>query len=99
MYIPTMKLIQKERIMKLVKIQRHILETAVASEKASNIRKPIFVHSTYHSGATGLELSGFNKSYTLYATKMEQLIDAGLIQRENDGFAYITTKGISLVTT
>lgn len=85
--------------MKLVKIQKDILENAAASEKASNVRKPITVHSTNPVLAGYMEEGLYNKRYTLYCTKMEQLIDAELIQRENDGFAYITTKGISLVTT
>ena len=80
--------------MKLTKIQREILEGAVASEAEHGVKKPIHVNTLGHS------LVNFSKSYITYCTKMEKLIDAGLISRgihEADGYAYVTDKGKALI--
>ena len=80
--------------MKLVKIQREILENAVASEAKNGVRKPI------HVSNFGKDLTGFSKSYARYGGKMEQLIEAGFISRDinpNDGYAYITIKGENFI--
>ena len=80
--------------MKLVKIQREILENAVASEAKNGVRKPI------HVSNFGKDLTGFSKSYARYCGKMEQLIEAGFISRDinpNDGYAYITFEGENFI--
>lgn len=79
--------------MKLVKIQREILENAVVSEAKSGVRKPIHVSNV-------ASLDNFSKSYQLYCNKMELLINAGFISRDinpNDGYAYITIKGENFI--
>lgn len=80
--------------MKLTKVQREILENAVASEAKHGVKKPI------HVNVLGRPLVNFSKSYSTYCTKMEKLIDAGLISRgihEADGYAYVTDKGTALI--
>ena len=80
--------------MKLTKIQREILENAVASEAKHGVKKPI------HVNVLGRPLVNFSKSYNTYCTKMEKLIDAGLISRgihEDDGYAYVTDKGTASI--
>ena len=80
--------------MKLTKIQREILESAVASEAEHGVKKPI------HVNTLGRSLANFSKSYSTYCTQMEKLIDAGLISRgiyEADGYAYVTDEGIALI--
>ena len=80
--------------MKLTKIQREILEGAVASEAEHGVKKPI------HVNTLGRSLVNFSKSYRTYCTSMEKLIDAGFISRdihEADGYAYVTDKGTALV--
>ena len=78
--------------MKLVKIQREILENAVASEDKNGVRKPI------HVLLNGKVVANHPKSYQVYCQKMEQLIDAGFISRnENDGYAYITVAGENFI--
>jgi len=80
--------------MKLVKIQKEILENAVASEAKNGVRKPI------HVSNFGKDLTGFSKSYARYCGKMEQLIEAGFISRNihaDDGYAYVTFKGENFI--
>ena len=79
---------------KLVKIQREILENAVASEAKHGVRKPI------HVSNFGTDLSGFSKSYATYCAKMEQLVEAGFISRHihpSDGYAYVTLAGENFI--
>ena len=75
--------------MKLVKIQRDILANAVWSEnKFPGSKKPIHVNNFG-------SLENFSKNYQRYCEKMEQLIDAGLIARnDNDGYAYIVSAAV-----
>ena len=80
--------------MKLTKIQREILESAVASEAKYDLKQPI------HVNTLGRPLVNFSKGYSTYCTQMEKLIDAGLISRgiyEADGYAYVTDEGIALI--
>ena len=75
--------------MKLVKIQRDILANAVWSEnKFPGSKKPIYVNNFG-------SLENFSKNYQRYCEKMEQLIDAGLIARnDNYGYAYIVNAAV-----
>ena len=78
---------------KLVKIQREILENAVASEAKHGVRKPIHVN-------TNGSLECFSKSYATYCAKMEQLVEAGFISRHihpSDGYAYVTLAGENFI--
>ena len=85
-------MLRKELKMKLVKIQREILENAVASEAKNGVRKPI------HVLLNGKVVANHPKSYQVYCQKMEQLIDAGFISRnEKDGYAYITVAGENFI--
>tara|TARA_R110000787_G_scaffold162314_3_gene275696 strand:+ start:2364 stop:2615 length:252 start_codon:yes stop_codon:yes gene_type:complete len=80
--------------MKLVKIQKEMLEKAVASEAKNGIRKPI--HVSNFDASTMLNCP---KSYQTYCKKMEQLVDSGFISRHSDGYAYITISGENFINT
>ena len=51
--------------MKLTKIQREILESAVASEAKYDLKQPI------HVNTLGRPLVNFSKGYSTYCTQME----------------------------
>jgi len=83
--------------MKLVKVQREILSNAAASFAKHGTEKPIHVMSLNAK----IDAGNFPKAYALYCSKMEMLIEAGLISREihADGYAYLTPKGYEFAAT
>jgi hypothetical protein len=74
-----------ENAMKLNKTQRFILQDAVDSFKKYLVDKPI--HCNLINRET---IDEFCKNYANYNKSMFKLIDAGVIQMRNDGYAYIT---------
>lgn len=64
--------------MRLVKVQREILENLLAEYAQHGIaQKPVTVSPNIGKVREG----GFSKAYSTYCIKMEQLVEAGLIAR------------------
>jgi hypothetical protein len=79
--------------MKLTKIQREILETALASELEHGVAKPITVFQTMK----GRDLRGYNARFASYVKQMWTLIDAGIIEPMPNSLAYCRIVGVNKV--
>lgn len=67
--------------MKLVKVQRQILENAIESERRSGSKKPITVAAANQT-MDYVEVN-YSKSYAKYCKAMDVLLQEGIISRGN----------------